>query len=339
MRILIATTPTATVPAHAFAETVRSAWSDWNPSDQLTFLTFPHEGRGVLESLVDLGFTPRSAGVGVRGGHHVLDAGTLLGDELLTGTTAPLAEAIGSALDAGAARISVAVRPLAVHDGGRGLLESLSSRHGSVRGARAALGAVRLELVASSSLALLGLNGAGASLATVVGPEEAQRIDRGIGEWAAGIERDHLATDLAAGRPLRLSAAPGSGLAGGAGFALQVLGAETTPEAEWLGGFLDVPATLAAHDLAMVVLPAMDGDAMDSSALTVVCEAALENAVPVVVLTREDQSSRRSRAGLGIAASYVVGGNNFEPASVGPHARRVAQTWSRPDSPEGPHAT
>lgn len=331
MRILIATTPTASASAREYGEAVVDAWFAWNPADDLSLQLFPHEGRGILEPLVELGYVLTGPGHAVRENHHVIDVGTVLSDQDPDGSTAPLAEILGSALARGATRVSVATPPLTVHDGGRGLLERLAFRLGSVEEARAAFAGVRLELVTASPLPLLGLKGAGAALTGVIGAEEAQRRDTQVGEWAAGVERDHVATDLAAGRPLRLSTAPGSGLAGGAGFALLVLGAVSVPEAEWMAEIQNVVSTVASNDLVVAVVPILDGDSMDASALTAVSEPALENAVPVVVLTHEDQTSRRARAGLGIVSTYVVEGNNFGPANVGQLARRVAQTWSRPD--------
>lgn len=397
MRVLIATAATPEAPASEYADAIQRAWNDWNPADSLTPLPFPHEGRGVLEALDALGFTRTGPATASRGTHHVIDASALLGAAQPSavpssavpsgakssgvvpsgtessgaapsgvphlGSTSALAPALQAALADGGQRISIAARPLPIHDGGRGLLETLTSRSGAVstaaaasrvddlsrpdalsRGsgiaeARSALAGVRLELVRGTALALLGLDGAGAALGAVVGAEEAQRLDRAVGEWAAGVERDNVRTDLVQGRPLRLSAAPGSGLAGGAGFALLVLGATGVDEAAWVAELAGLAEQVAECDLAVVAVPSLDGAAMDASVLTVVGEAALDSAIPVVVLTAQDQTSRRARAGLGIAGAYVTEGNTFAPADVGLLARRVAQTWSRPDSPDGHAAT
>ncbi|MDO5494816.1 MAG: glycerate kinase [bacterium] len=329
MKVLIAVPTTEEAPATEYAEAIRGAWSAWNPDDSLTIVPLPHHGLGVAESAS--GHLPE--------GHVLIDGAACLAQESLSGSTAPLATPIADALAGGASRISVALCPLTVHDGGRGLLAALTERFGSVGQARTALGETVLELVASSSLPLVGLGGAGAALASVVGAEEAQRRDLEVGEWAAGIEREHVRADLVEGRPLRHSTAPGSGLGGGAGFALLVLGARYVHEAPWVGEQAGIGRLVEEADLAIVVVPSLDAAAMDTSMLTVVGEAALEAAVPVAVISGEDQTSRRARAGLGIVGSSTTEGNTFSPGDVAQVVARVARTWSPRNSQNRAAAT
>ncbi|HZK05880.1 MAG TPA: glycerate kinase [Actinomycetaceae bacterium] len=332
MRVLIVATPTPSGTAEEFGRAVSGPWSEWAEEDDLTVLRLPHNGRGLLDSLEEHGFR-RSGGLAVRDRTHVIDAESLLaGQSFFDGTTASLAPALIAALDAGTGTIVVGLAPATAHDGGRGLLGALASRWGSVEAARAAFTGTGLVLAISSGLPLLGLSGAGAALAPVVGPEAAHAREREIGDWAAAMEREHAPRDLVSGRPLRLSTAPGSGLAGGAGFALLLLGARSEFAADWVAGATGLDGAVRTSDLAVVVIPALDADTMDSSALTAVATRAAEEAVPVVALVGEEQVSRRARAGLGIAGVYETAGNTFDPDSVAQVAARVARTWSRPES-------
>jgi len=65
--------------------------------------------------------------------------------------------------------------------------------------------------------------------------------------------------------------------------------------------------------------------ALGRSTLTAVAPAALEAAVPVVVLSGEDHTARRHRAGLGVVGSYTC---SLEADGLREAGRRLARTWS-----------
>lgn len=329
MRVLIVATPTGAHPAGAFAAAVADAWRSWNRADALNLALLPHEGRGLLAALP--GFTSTVVTAARRGNTHVLDGSLLLGgQDFHTGSTAPLAPALVEAVEEGSGEVVVGLGQLPVHDGGQGLLDQLSARYGTLAAARAAFADTRLVLAAASGVPLLGLHGAGADLVEQVGAEAAQQREREIGAWADGIEREYAPVDLATGRPLRLSGMPGSGMGGGAGFGLLVLGARMELAHEWVASRVDLAERVHVSDLVVVVIESLDGGTLEDSAVSVAAAQALESAVPLIVLAGEDMSARQSRARAGVVGVYEVG-NTFTPAGVEQLARRVARTWSRPE--------
>ncbi|MEE6295466.1 glycerate kinase [Georgenia wangjunii] len=219
-------------------------------------------------------------------------------------------------------------------------------------------------LAVASTAPLQGLHGAGAQLAARpgIGPAEAQEVDRAVGHLADALERATallpplrpvLATGSAAGsagapaaatapgstttaRALgvgRAARADGSGAGGGAALALQLLGARVLPGAQVVSRAIDLPGAVGRADVVVTGTTLLDSEALVSSAVATVAEAALGEGLPVVVLAEEVQVSRREAARAGISGTYEVAGTGPDPGAAGLHAlegwgERLARTWS-----------
>ncbi|KZM37146.1 hypothetical protein OJAG_01630 [Oerskovia enterophila] len=84
-------------------------------------------------------------------------------------------------------------------------------------------------------------------------------------------------------------------------------------------------ARVAAADLAVVVVDALDASAVHDGALPEVARRAAALGLPVVVLAREVLAGRREQAAAGISGAYELGRDlPAAKARVG----RVARTWS-----------
>jgi len=249
---------------------------------------------------------------------------TLLDDSdtaFASGSTAPLALALLEAIGRGATRVVICARHTRVHDGGRGFAEVLAERWGSLPAAREALSAIDMVVAGSDPAPLVGLRGAGAILASEVGAGVAQERERQVAAFAAGVERE-LAP---AGRRVRWSAAPWSGSAGGAAFVLLALGGRAMAAEEYSAVVTDLGGAVRRSDLCVTVVPELNATTLARSALAALAPRALQAAVPIVVLSGEDHTSRPHRAELGVAGSYTC---RLEDPSLRETARRVARTWS-----------
>ena len=175
-------------------------------------------------------------------GLRLLDAGHL---EVLQATSRGTGELVGAALDGGAGRVIVGVGGSAGVDGGAGMLQALGARLLDADGDELALGGGALPSLARLDLAgvdprvrrvaidvavdvrnpLLGTDGAAPVFGPQkgAGPAEVALLEHGLGVLAHTAARDCGAAGLAAG--------PGAGAAGGAGYALALLGARLVPGA------------------------------------------------------------------------------------------------------------
>jgi len=313
MRVLVVATPLASLSAAAVTGAVAAGWRRAAPSDQVSTHLLATGTRGLREVL--------PPGVAVIEAVDMLDHSA---QAFITGTTAPLGEALLRALP-GESRVVVGAGLTRVHDGGRGFADVLVRRWGSLRTAHEALHGVELELVGADPAPLLGLHGAGAMRAAEVGAAAAQGREREVAAFAAEVEAQLGSPDPDTGRPVRWARAPWSGLAGGAGFVLLALGARAAGGEEYTAAATGLGAAVGGADLCVVVLEELDEVALGRSTLTAVAPAALEAAVPVVVLSGEDHTARRHRAGLGVVGSYTC---SLEADGLREAGRRLARTWS-----------
>ncbi len=327
MHIHLIATPTRESTAAAFANAAAGGWADWQPTDLVQTTLLPLAGEGLLASLEPLGFESRGPAWSLRQGLHVLDGSLILAAEASEGSTAPLGRAIIAATDAGASSVVVGLAPTKVHDGGRGLIAEMEAHFGSFEATRSALTDVELVLAASEGLPLLGLHGAGAAQAAALGQELAQQREREIAAWASEQERHHAPLDLTTGKSLRYTSMPGSGLGGGAGFALLLLGARYVAAHAWVAELAGLDTAIAAADLIVVVIETVDAATLAESALSIAGAAAAGEALPLVVIAGSENTSRISRAGAGVVGIYPVP-PPYTPDSVAEIAKRVARTWS-----------
>lgn len=310
MRILVVSAPVGALGAGTITRAVAAGWRAAAPDDVVVPHTLATGEAGLAEVV----------GPGVA----VIEAAAHL-EQDGSGGTARLGREVLEAVDTGAARIVIGAGLSRVHDGGRGFAEVVTARWGSLAAAREALACVDLVLAGSDPSPLLGLHGAGARLAAEIGPAAAQEREREVAAFAAGVEADLAPADLVTGRRIRWSSAPFSGLAGGAGFLLLALGARAVGGEEYSAACTGLTGAVADADLCVVVVEEVDDVALHRSALTAVAPAALAAAVPVVVVSAADHTSRRHRAGLGVVGSHTCAIE--EDALVG-MGRRLARTWS-----------
>lgn len=269
------------------------------------------------------------------GGSATNDAGA--------GLLAALADAV---LGAGAAGPSAPV----LRAGGGGLGALRPEDLGWLPDLRDALRGVDLVAAVDVDVPLLGLQGASAGFAPQKGatPEQAQDLERALGGFAhaaaaalgAGRTRPGLlAADDGAGRDARAhrwTGLPGAGAAGGAGFALALLGARLLPGASLVADAVDLPARIAAHDLVVTGEGRTDWQSLHGKVVAEVAARALPLAVPAVVVAGEVLVGRRELSAAGVTAAYAVSerpeqvaGALADPAgTLAARTARVARTWS-----------
>jgi glycerate kinase len=308
----------------------------------------------------------------------VVDAAEVIGDHLLapeqlrtavlTGTSEGVGRLLRAALATGAARIVVAVGPSAVHDGGVGLLHGLGL--GSARLARgsAGLGALTARDLAGlrdlqeelrtrdlvvayrGDEPLVGLHGAGATLVRRVGldPMSAQDADRAVAHVTALLDGAGAARRLlplaSGGRADRTPSAasrPGTGAGGGVALVLAHLGARLREGTGLLADLVGLAERVARADLVVTACGRLDADAVRDGLLPTVARTAAAGGVPVVVVAREVEVSRRELARIGVVGAYALGERPGPYAPPHPpstretatdllarRTRRIAATWS-----------
>ncbi|WP_168211763.1 glycerate kinase [Ruania zhangjianzhongii] len=271
----------------------------------------------------------------------------------LLGSTAPVAELLLAAQQAGATRMVLGLGATAMHDGGAGVLSRLAEAFGcsaepsadTLTALRNGVAGLQIDVAAGTDLPLLGLHGAGAALARYPGLDAtiAQRAENRVGEqvsaWEradAGTVRHSLLTGDRAPRPGR---APHSGAGGGAGFALALLGARLLPGTELVAAEVGLAEAVAEADLVITAAPALDGDAMHDGVPAVVGQSAMEVGLPVVAIGWEVHTSRRDGARVGISATYPViearmPGSQAPPSpdpltALRARGVRIVKTWAQ----------
>lgn len=331
MKIALVAASDASADAGELLGAVERPWTAWADADVIDPVVLSDGAHGLMTALPGFVEAPERPDIALSHDRTIAVVSAILpegDDAFATGTTAFVADQLIAAHhfvgDGG--RIVVGLGQSRVLDGGRGLLEGLTDHFGSLTAARSAFGP--LGVIGPTPLALTGLHGA-AAVVPGVDPELAQQRSTEVGAFAADVERALAPRELTSSRPLRWSGAPGSGLGGGAGFALLSLGAGFESGVTFTARLAEMARRVADCDLVVALVDAFDDGALHNSAASLAGTFALDNAIPAVVLTGLDASSRRSRASAGIAGVYATG-NPWGPESVGEIAGRVARTWSRP---------
>ncbi|MNF56760.1 Glycerate 2-kinase [compost metagenome] len=205
---------------------------------------------------------------------------------------------MGAALDAGARRIILAIGGSATNDGGAGALQALGVSLLDVQGqaistgglalkdlARIELNAmdprltqVRIEIAADVDNPLCGPHGASAIFGPQKGasPEQVQQLDLALGHFA-----DHCAHAL--GKDLRDE--PGSGAAGGLGFAAKAfLNAQFRPGVEVVAELIGLAQTMRGADLVVTGEGRFDAQTLRGKTPFGVARIARQQGVPVIVI-------------------------------------------------------
>lgn len=249
-------------------------------------------------------------------------------------SSAGVGDLLELALQAGARRVVLGCGDLAVHDGGLGMLRALGAGANleDLPRVRERFADVDLVLAAASELPLLGFHGASAALGSEhgVSAEVTQRLENRMGELTELVAATLPSRrDLLTGQPIRLERAPGSGVGGGVGYAMLLLGARTVPAARLV---LERSGLVPLLPGALVVtgVDTYDWRGIRDGVIAEVATAASAAASPSVVLARQIHVGRREGMSLGIAGTYALGDGEDLPAL----AARVARTWSPPPATE-----
>jgi glycerate kinase len=250
-----------------------------------------------------------------------------------TRSTLGMGEAIRMLLDEGVRRFFVALGGSSTNDGGAGLLAGLGltlfdsegkaldpSPRELARLARVDVSGLDPRLGEASFVGmsdvdnpLTGHHGATA----VFGPQKGvaandiEAIDGVIGRFAALLE-----AALGRSGPSSVQASPGSGAAGGLGFALRVLGAQFQPGAEVVAVQLDLDAALDGADWLITGEGRSDVQTLHGKAPFIACQHARKAGVPATLL-----SGAVDPAALGRLSDHFSG--CFSPAP-GPMTLDVA---------------
>ena len=272
----------------------------------------------------------------------------------LEATSAGLAPLLEAARESGARRVVVGLGGTAVNDGGAGMLAALGAAAtdadgqpidlcagvGGLEGvARVDVRQVRagwehIDLVMASDVdnPLLGLFGATKTYGPQKGLTEEQLpyAEGRLTDLVAAVDAD------APGEGAQASRTPGAGAAGGAGFALALLGATRTPGVSLVADAVGLAGAVAGADLVITGEGAFDFSSRSGKVPYGVAEAAGAVLAPCIALAGQVLVGSRETRALGLDAAYslvdLVGGDRaFEDprGSLSDLAERVARTWSR----------
>jgi glycerate kinase len=252
-------------------------------------------------------------------------------------------EVLRAALDAGAQQIVLAAGGSASTDGGAGLLQALGARVLDTPGEPLGRGGAALRDVASLDLTglhprlrhcvitvaedvdnpLTGPDGA----AEVYGPQKGASPAQ-VGALASGLRRWAAVVTAATGTDW--SAAPGSGAAGGVGFAAQaVLGAGRRPGIELVLDLADLEAALGDAALVVTGEGSLDAQSLAGKAPVGVARAAARHGIPVVAVAGRSTLTARELAAAGITVVYTLSELEPDPARCISGAGRLLQRVGR----------
>ena len=227
---------------------------------------------------------------------------------------------IAAALQAGAQRVILAIGGSATNDGGAGAMQALGvglfdaqdqplRRGGAalqdlaridLSGLDPRLAEVRFEIAADVNNPLCGPHGASA----IFGPQkgasslQVEQLDRALGHFA-----DHAANAL--GKDLRDE--PGSGAAGGLGFAAKAfLGAQFRAGVEVVGELVGLADAVVGADLVITGEGRFDAQTLRGKTPFGVAQVARQHGVPVIVLAGTLGEGYQALYEHGIDAAFAL---------------------------------
>lgn len=227
---------------------------------------------------------------------------------------------IRAALDAGAQRVILAIGGSATNDGGAGALQALGvglfddQDQALMRGGLALqnlaridlagidprLAEVKVEIAADVDNPLCGEHGASAIFGPQKGasPQQVQQLDSALGHFA-----DHCANVLA--HDLRDE--PGSGAAGGLGFAAKAfLGAQFRPGVEVVAELVGLAAAIRGADLVITGEGRFDAQTLRGKTPFGVARIARQQGVPVIVIAGTLGEGYQQMYPHGVAAAFAL---------------------------------
>jgi glycerate kinase len=258
-------------------------------------------------------------------------------------------ELIRAALDAGAQRVILAIGGSATNDGGAGAMQALGARlldaqgrpltpGGLALGQLASinlddfdprLGAVRFDIAADVNNPLCGPHGASAIFGPQKGasPEQVKQLDAALGLFA-----DHCAKAL--GKEVRDE--PGSGAAGGLGFAAKAfLGAQFQAGVEVVADLVGLGEAVKGADLVITGEGRFDAQTLRGKTPFGVARIARENAVPVIVIAGTLGEGYQALYAHGIDAAFALASGPMTlaqacreaPRLLSERASDIARVW------------
>ncbi len=356
---------TGTLSAAEAAAAMAEGWGSVSPGDELVLRPLSDGGPGFLDAIgAGRGGVRHTlsvtgpVGIPVVADYLVTDDGTAWIESATAAglhmvpidrrdptrtTSRGVGELMAAAVNGGATRIVVGVGGTGTCDGGAGLLEALGatsqpsgelSRGGTrladltaldLAPALEAVGRCAIEVATDVDVPLLGARGAARGFAPQKGATEEQvdRLEAAMAHWATLLGRS------ADGRSA--SIALGSGAGGGLGAALIRLGARRVPGIGTVLEAADISGLIGSVDLVVTGEGSFDWQSLRGKVVAGVAAAALERAVPVLVLAGRVEVSRREWITAGIAAAFPAAAEPGEAHrdGVARAAARAARTWSR----------
>jgi glycerate kinase len=227
---------------------------------------------------------------------------------------------IRAALDAGAQRVILAIGGSATNDGGAGAMQALGVKLLDAQGQTLSPGGlalaqlarvdlsdidprlaqVRFDIAADVNNPLCGPHGASAIFGPQKGasPVQVQQLDRALGHFA-----DHCAAALS--NDVRDE--PGSGAAGGLGFAAKAfLGAQFKAGVEVVGELVGLAEAVAGADLVITGEGRFDAQTLRGKTPFGVARVARQHAVPVIVIAGTLGEGYQALYEHGIDAAFAL---------------------------------
>jgi len=256
---------------------------------------------------------------------------------------------IRAALDAGAQRIILAIGGSATNDGGAGALQALGlrllddqgeplARGGLALGSLARielegldprLAQVRFEIAADVNNPLCGEHGASTIFGPQKGasPQQVQQLDRALGHFA-----DHCGQVL----PRDVRDEPGSGAAGGLGFAAKAfLGAQFRPGVEVVAELVGLEQAVRGADLVITGEGRFDAQTLRGKTPFGVAQVAQRHRVPVIVLAGTLGQGYEQMYQHGVEAAFALSSGPMSleqacaeaPRLLTERAEAIARLW------------
>lgn len=324
---------TATEAAQAIAQGVLTVW----PDADIRLFPMADGGEGTLDALLAAVPGERrctsvtdAAGQRIEVEYGVLPDGTaiietariigltlpgVLDVALGQRTTAGVGELVKHCLASGIRRLMVGLGGSSTNDGGIGMLQVLGMRTTEQQGELVALDFSALDpLVAQSRITILsdvanplcGPQGATA----VYGPQKGVQPQQ-IAQIDARLRRFGDLADAWLGRALSLQ--PGTGAAGGLGYALQLLGGEHRSGAEVLLALSGFDAALEGADLVLTGEGRSDRQTLSGKAPWVVARHAARAGVPAVLVSGSIADNASAQLEIQFRACYMLTGSTITP--------------------------
>ncbi|MEE4705025.1 glycerate kinase [Pseudomonas alliivorans] len=358
--------------AQAVANAIASGLAEVWPDAELIKCPMADGGEGTIEALLDAckgqWMSAQVSGpLGDRLEAHwgwlaqsrtaIIEMAMASGLQLLTLTqrdacqtsTAGTGQLISAALDAGAQRVILAIGGSATNDGGSGMISALGARfldrddrplpggglaladlaRIDLSGLDPRLAGVRVEIAADVDNPLCGPNGASHIFGPQKGasPDQVLALDAALAHFA-----DHSARTL--GHDLRDS--PGSGAAGGMGFAAKAyLNASFRAGVEVVADLTGLEQALRGADLVITGEGRFDAQTLRGKTPLGVARVAQRQQVPVIVLagTLGEGYEQLYQHGISAAFALTSGPMDLEkacreaPRLLHERARDVARVW------------